>query len=143
LGNFLYKRAALAIARMDNSSSRKLQAIAIISAIAVSVVAASSLFAFGGLSLNQQAYSQESAAVSGSTTIKVTGDASTALTPDQATIIVNMQTQPGDLSDVMQEQASKVEQVMEAVKDAAGNDVQISVGQQNLSPFYSGSGIQP
>lgn len=78
---------------MDNSSSRKLQALAIISAIAVSVVAASSLFAFGGTSLNNnipQAFSQESAAVSGSTTITVTGDASTILTPDQATIIVNM-----------------------------------------------------
>lgn len=97
---------------MDNSSSRKLQAIAIISAIAVSVVAASSLFAFGGVPLNQQAYSQESAAASGGATIKVTGDASTVLTPDQATITVNMQTQPGTLSDVMQEQANKIEQVM-------------------------------
>jgi uncharacterized protein YggE len=64
------------------------------------------------------------------------------LTPDQATIIVNMQTQPGDFSDVMQEQASKVEQVMQAVKDAAG-DAQISIGQQNLYPYYSGSGVQP
>ncbi|HEX2556862.1 MAG TPA: SIMPL domain-containing protein [Nitrososphaera sp.] len=131
---------------MDNSSSRKLQAIAIISAIAVSVVAASSLFALGGTPLNNnsipQAFSQESAAVSGSMTITVTGDASTVLTPDQATIIVNMQTQPSDLSSVMQEQASKVEQVMSAVKDAAG-DAQISIGQQNLYPYYSGSGVQP
>ena len=129
---------------MDNSSSRKLQAIAIISAIAVSVVAIS-LFAFGGTPINNsipQAFSQESAAVSGSTTITVTGDASTVLTPDQATIIVNMQTQPGDLYDVMQEQANKVEQVMQAVKDAAG-DAQISIGQQNLYPYYSGSGVQP
>lgn len=128
---------------MENFSSRKLQAIAIISAIAVSVVAASSLFAFGGTPNNiPLAYSQESAAVSDVPTIKVTGDASTVLTPDQATITVNMQTQPGSLSSVMQEQASKVEQVMEAV-NAATDDAQISVGQQNLYPYYSGSGVQP
>jgi uncharacterized protein YggE len=109
LDNSLNKRTALAIVAMDNFSSRKLQAIAIISAIAVSVVA-DTFFALGN-PMVPQAYSQQSAALSSSPTIKVTGDATTSLIPDQATLIVNVQTQPDDLTAVLADQEEKIAQV--------------------------------
>lgn len=73
---------------MDNFSGRKLQAIAVISAIAVSA-AAGALFALGN-PLVPQAYSQTPALLSSNPSIKVTGDATTSLVPDQATVIVNI-----------------------------------------------------
>src|SRR5688500_18308258 len=101
---------------MDNSSRRKLQAMAIVSAIAVSV-AAGAFFALGN-PLVPQAYSQESAVLASSPTIKVTGDATASLIPDQATLIVNVQTQPDDLTAVLENQDEKIAEVMEAVEGA-------------------------
>jgi uncharacterized protein YggE len=135
---------------MENNHPKKLLAIAVISAIAISV-ASGSFFALGVNNpltngIAKQAYSQESAELSSDSgappTIKVTGDASTTLTPDQATIIINVQTQPGDLDSVIDEQSRRTEQVIQTVRNAAGDDANISIGYQNLSPFYSGSGVQ-
>lgn len=123
---------------MDNFSSKKLQAIAIISAIAISV-GAGAFFAFANYTV-PTAYSQQSTAISSNPTIRVTGDATTSLVPDQATLIVNVQTQPDDLSVVMAEQESKIEQVKQAVMEA-DDSAKVSIGQRNLNPYYSGSGI--
>lgn len=122
---------------MDYFSSRKLQAIAIISAIAVSV-AAGAFFAIGSTSI-PQAYSQQSATLSSSPTIKVTGDAVTSLVPDQATLIVNVQTQPDDLTTVLADQDEKIAQVMEAAQGADAG-AQVTVGQRSIYPYYSGYG---
>ncbi len=67
----------MAILNMDNFSSRKLQAIAITSAVAMAA-AAGGFFALG----DRVAYSRESAALSSSPTIKVTGDVTASLVPD-------------------------------------------------------------
>ncbi len=125
---------------MDSPSRSKLQAIVIISAIAISV-GAGAFFALGG----QKAYSQTSAQLlassnSNNPTIKVTGDATTSLMPDQATIIVNIQSQPDDLSAVLKVQEDKIGEVKQAVM-AADAGAQTTVGQRNLSPYYSGNGV--
>ena len=94
---------------MENFRKRML-AMAVISAIALSV-AGGSFFAIGANPLTtgfaQQAYSQESTELSDSSkappTIRVTGEASKTLTPDQATITINVQTQPGNLDDVLED----------------------------------------
>lgn len=122
-------------------------AMAVISAIALSVAGGSFFANPLTTGFAQQAFSQESTELSDSqkapTTIRVTGDASKALTPDQATITINVQTQPGNLDDVLEDQSTKVEQVMQTVKDAAGNDAKVTIGNQNISPNYFGSGVQP
>jgi uncharacterized protein YggE len=121
-----------------NDTSRKLQAIAIISAIAVSV-AAGAFFALGN-PLAQRAYSQESAALSPNSSIKVTGDATASLVPDQATIIVNVQTQPDDLTAVLADQDEKIADIRQAVQGPVGNNATVTVGQRSVSPYYSGYG---
>lgn len=123
---------------MSYFSSSKLQAIAVISAIAVSV-AAGAFFASGSTPI-QQAYSQQSADLSSNPTIKVTGDATTSLTPDQATLIVNVQSQPDNLSVVLGEQEDKIEEVRQAVQ-AADDGARVAIGQRNLYPYYSGNGV--
>ena len=125
-------------------------AMAVISAIALSV-AGGSFFAIGVNPLTtgfaRQAYSQESADLPASSkalpTIRVTGDASKTLTPDQATITINVQTQPGNLDDVLEDQSTKIEQVMQTIRNAAGSNAKVTIGYQNISPNYSGSGVQP
>lgn len=120
---------------MEYFTGRRLQAIAIISAIVVST-AAGAFFALG----NRQAYSQESATLASSPTIKVTGDATTSLVPDQATLIVNVQTQPDDLVVVLAEQDEKIAEIRAAVQSAIGEDATVTVGQRNMYPYYSGYG---
>lgn len=122
---------------MDNFSSGKLQAIAVISAIAVSM-AAGAFFAFGN-PLVSQAYSQSSATLSSSPSIKVTGDATTSIIPDQATITVNVQTQPDDLDSVLAEQDKRIAEITQAVEGIEGATV--SIGYRNISPYYSGYGM--
>jgi uncharacterized protein YggE len=119
---------------MNDFSSRKLQAIATISAIAVSV-GAGTFFAFG----SAPAYSQQSASLSSNPTIKVTGDASTNLIPDQATLVINVQTQPDDLTAVLVDQNEKIADIRQAVQGAV-SDAKVSVGQRNVYPYYSGYG---
>ena len=123
---------------MDYFSSRKLQAIAIISAIAASVVAGG-FFALGNPFV-PQAYSQSSAALAPSPSIKVTGDATASLLPDQATVIVNLQTQPGDLTEILGIQDGKIAEVRQAVQGAV-DDATVTVGPRNIYPYYSGNGV--
>jgi len=123
---------------MDNFSSSKLQAIAIISAIAASVVAGG-FFAFGNL-LVPQAYSQSSAALASTPSIKVTGEATASLVPDQATVIVNLQTQPGDLTEILAIQDEKIADIRQAVQGAV-DDATVTVGPRSIYPYYSGNGV--
>jgi uncharacterized protein YggE len=123
---------------MDNFSSRKLQAIAIISAIAASVVAGG-FFALGN-PLVPQVYSLNSAALASSPSIKVTGDATASLVPDQATVIVNLQTQPGDLTEILAIQDGKIADIRQAVQGAV-DDATVTIGSRSIYPYYSGNGV--
>jgi uncharacterized protein YggE len=117
---------------MDYSFSSKLRAIAIVSAIAVPMAA-------GAFLALPQAYSQKSATLSDAPTIKDIGDATTSVVPDQATALVNVQTQPDDLADVLEEQEERIEEIRSAVQ-AAAPDATISIGYRNISPYYTGYG---
>jgi uncharacterized protein YggE len=120
---------------MDYLSSRKLQAMAIISAVALAAVAGA--FFTAGNAPVQQAYSLNAA---GEPTIKVTGDASTSLVPDQTTLIVNVQTKPGDLASVLDEQEEKINEVTKALLATGNNQFELTVGQKSVYPYYSGYG---
>ncbi|AFU59175.1 hypothetical protein DUF541 [Candidatus Nitrososphaera gargensis Ga9.2] len=126
---------------MNYFSTNKLQAIAIISAIVISV-GTGAFFALG--SPIPKAYSQTSSsaslASSSNPTIRVTGDAMTSLMPDRATLVINVQSQPDDLSMVLNEHADKIEEIKQAVM-AADDSAKVTVGHRNLSPYYSGGGV--
>jgi uncharacterized protein YggE len=69
----------------------------------------------------------------------VTGDATTSLTPDQATVVINVQTQPDDLTTVLADQEEKIGEIKQAVQDAVA-DASVTIGQRNVYPYYSGYG---
>jgi uncharacterized protein YggE len=111
----------------------KTYAIALISALA-SVGVTCSLFASA-----QIAESQQYAALSSeSPTIRVTGDASMSVVPDQATMIVNISSKPDDLDVVIAEQEQKAQQIMSAIQDAVGENATVTKGTQYVSPNYGG-----
>jgi uncharacterized protein YggE len=60
--------------------------------------------------------------------------------PDKATLIVNVQSQPDDLSVVLGEQEAKIEEVKQAVQ-AADDSAKVIIGLRNLYPYYSGNGV--
>ncbi|UVS69838.1 SIMPL domain-containing protein [Nitrososphaera viennensis] len=134
---------------MNNFSRKKLPTIAIVLAVVLSAAVASTSFFVAGTPLLlkndfQKAYSQDYAALpSGGkpATIKVTGEASTTITPDQATIIINAQTEPGELSSVLSKHQARTQQIAQAVREAAGDRTTIAFGQQSLNPYYSNTGV--
>lgn len=105
-----------------------------ISIIAVVAVIASSIFVFNS------AFSQEFVSLADKPTIKVTGDASLRLQPDQAVIIIDMQSRPSDLTTALDDQKQNAEKLVNAIKVAVNNDPKttVVVGQTNLNPFYTG-----
>lgn len=84
-------------------SSSKIRAMLIIFAVAHSAVAGA--FLTSGSASVQKAYILNAA---GEPTLKVTGDASANLAPDQATVIVNVQTPLADLDSLLDEQYEKI-----------------------------------
>jgi len=73
--------------------------------------------------------------------VKVTGDASIKVDPDQAVMIVNVQTPPSDITVALDEQKSKTNKIVNELRTAIGNDenTSISVGQMSLNPMYGGT----
>jgi uncharacterized protein YggE len=89
----------------------------------------------------QVAYGQE--AQPAGTTIKVSGEASASVPPDEATMTIAAQTQPGELSEVLEQQQDKIQEITDAVNESGDNDTTVTVSQQSVNPFYSGSGVVP
>jgi uncharacterized protein YggE len=58
--------------------------------------------------------------------------------PDQALIIVNIQTQPDDISAILEEQDEKIAEIEVAV--SAVDDATFSIGYRNINPYYSAYG---
>ncbi len=111
----------------------KTYAIALISALAAAGVTGS-LFAGA-----QVAESQQYAALSSeSPTIRVTGDASMSVVPDQATMIVQIPSKPDDLDVVIAEQEQKAQQITLAIQDAVGDNATVAKGSQYIYPNYGG-----
>lgn len=80
--------------------------------------------------------------VSNGSTIKVTGDASITVTPDQIVFYISRSSQPeSDAMNALDEQEKYIADVTKAV-EAVSNSTVI-VGQKSLSPYYSGQGQYP
>ncbi len=77
------------------------------------------------------------------TTIRVIGESSIAVKPDQVTIIINAQTQPGELASVLTKQQAENDRIIRAVQQAVGensisnNETKIVIGTRNINPQYS------
>ena len=73
-------------------------------------------------------------------TIKVTGNAVTMLEPDQATMRINMRSQPMEITDALAQQAQETENLIGAIREAVGeedNSTEIEQGSFGLHQYYS------
>ena len=90
------------------------------------------------------AFSQEFNSISkNNPTIKVTGDASLTLEPDQATIMIATHSQPTDITTALAEQKQGVNDLINAIKDAVGEEIgenhtEIKQGRFGLDQYYMG-----
>lgn len=116
--------------------------VIIISTITATVVLGlTGWLAFGNLDSFQSAFSQEYATLSADKpTIKVTGDASVMLKPDQAVMVITKQSQPTDLTTALKEQDQGIQNIIDSIKAETSNDENTTVtpGSMNLNPFYTG-----
>lgn len=73
--------------------------------------------------------------------VKVTGDASIKVDPDQAIMIVVAQTMPSQISTALDEQRSKTNKIVDDLRTILGSDekTSITVGQMSLNPMYGGT----
>lgn len=101
----------------------------------VALVAALFLSAVGAVNL-QNAFSQKAVSASGAS-IKVTGEASKTLDPDQATVMLAIQNQPVDISEIADLPAQQM-RVIDAVRAAGDEKTTISIGNSYINQYYSG-----
>lgn len=74
------------------------------------------------------------------TTIKIAGDASQEITPDQITLILNLQTTPAALDATSTKSQELVQKLTDSINSALGpNQAKIQIGQTYLNPYYSGA----
>lgn len=73
--------------------------------------------------------------------VKVTGEASIKVDPDQAVMIVTVQTAPSEITAALDEQKSKTSKIVGEIRSMLGNDESSSilVGQMSLNPMYGGT----
>jgi len=116
-----------------NKNTKMYSALAFAAAIAAVAVSITSYY-------TQNAFSQEST-VAGTQSIKVTGDASIKVDPDQAVMIIVVQTPPSEITGALDEQKSKTNKIVQELKTILGNDdaSSITVGQMSLNPVYGGA----
>ena len=97
-----------------------------------------------GESVLPEAFSQEFNSLSkNNPTIKVTGDASMTLEPDQATIMIATRSQPTDITSALAEQKQGTENLINAIRDAVGDEqdgdsTEIKQGHFGLDQYYMG-----
>jgi len=78
------------------------------------------------------------------TTIKIAGEASKRIEPDQVTIVLAIQTKPVDAAsiiDIQQQSAKKVMDTVKAVADANNSSLTVTEGTTTLNPQYSGDSL--
>lgn len=83
----------------------------------------------------------EQVSSSDSTTIKVVGESSRRVEPDQVTIRINVQTQPVDFQSAMNKHQEAVKKTVDVVTTAVGEDGNFSIryGPTSFYPYYTGS----
>lgn len=116
---------------------QKIQAMTL-TALAIAGLAAL-IFAAGN---PLQVFSQETTPLSGASTIKVAGEASKVLQPDQAVIILSSQIPHNSIASLIEEQDEKIQGAIEAIMAATDdNSTTVHLGQVNLnSDYYGGPG---
>lgn len=81
------------------------------------------------------------------TNIKVNGEATANIAPDQATITIGLQSQPADLEEALEQQQQKIDQITDAIMNATTGDnndsTSVIISQQTVNPFHSSSGVVP
>jgi|GEM_PF-2437316 len=80
----------------------------------------------------------DEASTSDLTTIKVSGESSKRIEPDQVTIMMSVNTQPTDFDSVFEKHRATVDKIMDAVESAAGDGATIRLGQMSINPYYTG-----
>ena len=90
------------------------------------------------------AFSQEFNSLSkNNPTIKVTGDASLTLEPDQATIMIATRSQPTDITTALEEQKQVTVDLINAIKETVGDETEdnlteVKQGRFGLDQYYMG-----
>ena len=90
------------------------------------------------------AFSQEFDSLSkNNPTIKVTGDASLTLEPDQATIMIATRSQPTDITTALEEQKQVTVDLINAIKETVGDETEdnlaeVKQGRFGLDQYYMG-----
>ena len=117
-------------------------------AVILSIVAGGSAFlnnsesnAETNESVLPEAFSQEFNSLSkNNPTIKVTGDASMTLEPDQATMMIAMRSQPTDITSALAEQRQGTQDLISAIRVAVNEDdsTEIKQGHFGLDQYYMG-----
>lgn len=107
----------------------------------LAIAAVASIGTFATLGSIPVASSQEYATLADKPSIKVTGDASIRVTPDQAVMIVAVQTQPQEINSALDEQRLKTGNIMQELKSALidDQDASVAIGQMSINPSYSGT----
>lgn len=106
----------------------------------VALVAALFLSAVGAINI-QNAFSQKAASASSGASIKVTGEASKTLDPDQATVTLAVQTQPVGISEIADLHAQQV-RIVDSIREAVGDEnTTVSIGNSYFNQYYSGPSI--
>jgi len=109
--------------------------------LAISTVAIASIITLAVLANdNPSAFSQYSTTLSeNNPTIRVTGDATMKLEPDQVVMTITMQSPPSDITSALDKQKEKTQKLVSAIKSSINDDkTTVTVGQVSLNPFYSG-----
>ena len=88
------------------------------------------------------AFSQESTSLSkNNPTIKVTGDASITIEPDQAVMTIARHSQPTDIMTALEEHKQGTQDLINIIRDTVeedSNSTEITIGRFGLDPYYMG-----
>jgi uncharacterized protein YggE len=113
------------------------------SMLVISTIAITSIITLAVLANDNtipSAFSQYSTILSeNNPTIKVTGDASIKLEPDQVVMTITMQSPPSDITSALDKQKEKTQKLVDAIQSSLKDDkTSVTIGQVSLNPFYSG-----
>jgi uncharacterized protein YggE len=111
-------------------------------AIVVTAIITSSIMT-AGLDMIPSVFAQQSYTVANGdqSTIKVTGDATMKVEPDQTVMVVVKQSQPAEIASVLNDQKSSIDSMVKEIKTVIGNDPNSSVvmGQMSINPANWGN----
>jgi len=120
------------------TKTKTIYTLAIIAVAIISTIGVTGLDTAIPLASSQESYTIADGEQS---TIKVTGDATMRVEPDQAVMIIVKQSQPTDLSSLLNDQKSSTDNLAKEIKAVIGDDPNssVTIGQMSLNPAYWGN----